>query len=147
MNTQALTRLLAGAGALPFIASALLPLASVDRIPGLGAVPDIAAAYGLTIASFMAGVHWGTALNAPSRLPVNLFITSNVVAVAAWLSFLLGPPALTFAVLGALFLYLLFVDYRLFRGEVIEPGYWRTRLYVTVAVVLSLSVSAYSTVS
>ena len=147
MNSQALTRWLASAGALPFIACALLPIASIDRVPGLGAVSDIAAAYGLTIASFMAGVHWGTALNVSSKLPINLFITSNVVAVAAWLSFLLGPVALTLAVLAALFLYLLFVDYRLSRGRMIDPGYWRTRLYVTVTVVLSLSATAYVSVS
>ena len=137
-----LTRLLAAAGALPFIACALLPLASIHALPGLGAVRDIAAAYGLTIASFMAGVHWGTALNVSGKLPVNLFITSNVVAVAGWLSFLLGPPALTFAVLGALFLFLLFVDYRLLQGKLISVDYWRTRLWVTLTVVLALGLTS-----
>ncbi|MFO7642382.1 MAG: hypothetical protein R6X17_14310, partial [Candidatus Competibacteraceae bacterium] len=50
--------LLTYAGALPFIASALLPLIGVSSIKAFGFVVYIAAVYALTIVSFMDGVHW-----------------------------------------------------------------------------------------
>lgn len=138
MEAPPLTRYLAAAGALPFIACALAAYFGVDSVPLLGAVGTIAAAYGLTIASFLAGVHWGTAVNVADGLPVNLYVASNVVAVIAWLVFLLGPVALTLAVLALLFLYLLYVDFRLYRAERIGAGYWQTRLWVSAVVVACL---------
>lgn len=143
-RTPDLTRLLAALGALPFIACALLPFAGITALPYLGTTGNVAAAYGLTIASFMAGVHWGIALMRQSGVPVNLFVTSNVVAVAAWLAFLLATLALTLLVLTVLFIYLLYVDFRLLHAGAIEDAYWRTRLWITVAVVVSLFLVAFT---
>ena len=75
MNTR-LTRLLAAAGAIPFLIGAFAPLLGVELDTRHGDIQAAALAYGLTIASFMAGVHWGTALSATRPLPVNLFISS-----------------------------------------------------------------------
>ena len=69
---------------------------------------------------------------------MNLFITSNVVAVAAWLAFLLVTIELTMLVLCLLFICLLYIDHRLLRAGVIDSAYWQTRLWITVMVVLSL---------
>ena len=143
-RTPSITRLLASLGAIPFIACAVLPLAGVTELPYLGATATIAAAYGLTIASFMAGVHWGTALNTTAGLPVNLYITSNVVAVAAWLSFLLVSLSLTLVVLSILFAYLLHIDYRLRCAGLIDQAYWNTRLSITGTVIVCLTVIARS---
>jgi Protein of unknown function (DUF3429) len=54
--------LLTYAGALPFVACALIPLFGVSSIKLIGSFDYIAAVYALTIVSFMAGVHWGTVL-------------------------------------------------------------------------------------
>lgn len=58
----------------------LLPLLGVSSIRLIGAVDYIAAVYALTIVSFMAGVHWGIALDQQqTEWPVNLFLSSNAV--------------------------------------------------------------------
>ena len=142
MMTPLLTRRLASLGALPFIACAILSLAGITDLPFLGDPAMVEALYGLTIASFMAGVHWGTALNRDRHLPVNLFITSNIVAVAAWVSVLLAGPGLALVALSILFAYLLFIDHRLFRLEVIDRPYWQTRLWITAIVIACLVVTA-----
>ena len=143
-QSPSITRLLASFGAIPFIACALLPLLDVTELPYLGETKIVAAVYGLTIASFMAGVHWGTALNVKTSLPVNLYITSNVVAVAAWLSFLLVSLSMTLAVLSILFAYLLYIDYRLRCAGLIDQAYWNTRLSITGTVIVCLTVIARS---
>ena len=137
-----ITRILAALGAIPFIACAFLPYLGFNELPYLGDTGNIAAAYGLTIASFMAGVHWGTALNAEVNLPVNLFITSNVVAVAAWLSFLLVSLSQALALLAILFAYLLYIDFRLHRAGLIGQAYWNTRLSITGIVIVCLTIIA-----
>ena len=60
MNTP-LIRILAAAGAIPFFIGAFAPVLGVELITRRGDVEGAVLAYGLTIASFMAGVHWGTA--------------------------------------------------------------------------------------
>ena len=45
------------AGAIPFVACAFLLMIDVVTVPMLGSVVDILSAYGLVIASFMAGAH------------------------------------------------------------------------------------------
>ena len=60
------------------MACALLHLLGVSSIKLIGSVDYIAAVYALTIVSFMAGVHWGIALD-PQRTawPVNLFLSNR----------------------------------------------------------------------
>ena len=131
--------LLTYAGALPFIACALLPLIGVSAIQRIGSVDYIAAVYALTIVSFMAGVHWGMALD-PQRTewPVNLFLSSNAVTIMAWLALLTTTPKITL-IMGILaFLYLLWVDYRLYSLKLLTAHYFQTRRHVTALVVLSL---------
>ena len=66
------------------MACALLPLLGVSSIKLIGSVDYIAAIYALTIVSFMAGVHWGMALDQQRpEWPVNLFLSSNAVTIMA----------------------------------------------------------------
>ncbi len=141
MNTS-LTRILAAAGAIPFLIGALAPVLGVELVTRHGNIDAAVLAYGLTIASFMAGVHWGTALNATRPLPVNLFISSNVVAVAAWFVYLFGSVSFAALFLAALFAVLLGIDWKLRQAEVIDASYWQTRLWVTVVVIACLLLMA-----
>jgi len=127
------------AGALPFIACALLPLIGVRAIQQIGSVDYIAAVYALTIVSFMAGVHWGMALDQQrTEWPVNLFLSSNAVTIMAWLAFLTTTPKITL-IMGILaFLYLLWVDERLYSLNLLTAHYLQTRRRVTALVVISL---------
>lgn len=130
---------LAYAGTLPFLACALLPLIGVKAIPPIGALDFIAAVYALTIVSFMAGVHWGTALyQPPTEWPVNLLLSSNVVTITVWLAFLVTTPDITLITGILAFLYLLWIDHHLYRRCLITDDYWQTRRRVTALVVIAL---------
>ena len=127
------------AGALPFMACALMTLLGVSSIKLIGSVDYIAAAYALTIVSFMAGVHWGMALDQQrTEWPVNPFLSSNAVTIMAWLAFLTTTPKITLIICILAFLYLLWVDYRLYSLNLLTTHYFQTRRHVTALVVLSL---------
>ena len=127
------------AGALPFIACALMPLLGVSSIKLIGSFDYIAAVYALTIVSFMAGVHWGMALDQQrTEWPVNLFLSSNAVTIIAWLAFLTTTPKITLIACILAFLYLLWVDYRLYYLKLLTAHYLQTRRNVTALVAISL---------
>lgn len=137
-----LTRFLALFGATPFVIGAFGPIAGFDLATQYGDLAVAALAYGLTIASFMAGVHWGTAISRTDTLPINLFVTSNVLAVVAWLVFLFLAVHLAAIALAVVFLVLLLIDWRLWKAGVINSDYWKTRFWVTVLVVVCLLLMA-----
>ena len=94
-------------------------------------------AYGLTIISFMAGVHWGWVL-AGGVSRINLLIVSNIVALLGWAFFIWVPAPFVFWGFALLFAALFFVDTQLD----LNPLYLRTRKYVTLIVCSSLAVVA-----
>lgn len=134
--------LLAYAGTLPFIGGAALAALSIEPGAGLGSGPEIAIAWALTIASFMAGAHWGQYLSKGADIGINLPIASNAIAIVGWLAFLSLPLSRALLVFAALFAILLVIDRRLLKAGFIEPAYWRTRLGVTLIVVAALLVTA-----
>jgi Protein of unknown function (DUF3429) len=139
-TSTALARRLAFAGALPFVASALLLWAGHVSVPVLGSVPNIAASYGLLILAFMAGVQWGQKL-AGIETSLNLFLISNAIALAGWFAFLLLSPQLFFASLLVLFAALLLIDKHLASKGHLSADYIRTRTTVSALVVLRSSFS------
>jgi ATP/ADP translocase len=141
-NTSiALTRPLAFAGALPFVACALLLWAGHTSLPVLGSVSNIAASYGLLILAFMAGVQWGQRLSG-IQSQLNLFLISNAIALAGWFAYLMLSPKLFFASLAVLFAVVLMIDKRLAAEGHVSADYIRTRTVVSALVVLSLAVMA-----
>ncbi len=143
MQENKLYSLLTYAGALPFFLCALLPFAGLVEWENVGSFEYIARLYGLAIASFVAGSHWGMYLYNRESSPSNLFLTSNAVVLAAWSAFLFTIPVLTEFVLLLAFLYLLFVDYNLYKAGVTTPYYFRMRLNVTLIVCVSIVVIIY----
>lgn len=133
--------LLAYAGALPFIGGAILVVAGVQSF---GPLPPaaITAAWALTIASFMAGVHWGQYLANGERIGINLFLASNVIAIAGWVAFLTLPVRGSLVAFAALFAALLLIDARLHKDRQIEPDYWALRYRVSLIVIASLILTA-----
>ncbi|MGI9291495.1 MAG: DUF3429 domain-containing protein [Gammaproteobacteria bacterium] len=132
---------LAWAGTLPFAACALLVALGVPAIDGLGSWPVIAAGYGLAIASFMAGVHWGIYLQQSATIPLNLLVISNIVTVTVWLSFVLLPVVISLTVTATAFVLLLLVDLRLGRIGVLSPEYITLRRNVTTVVLVLLAIT------
>ena len=72
------------AGAAPFLACALLPIAGVEAFGRLGRLDQLASDYGVAILCFLTGIHWATQLYARAAAPFNLFIGSNVVFLAVF---------------------------------------------------------------
>ena len=140
MHDNRLYTLLTYAGALPFIACAVLPLLGFEELPNVGRFDRIAEVYGLAIASFVAGSHWGTYLYNREVSPTNLFLTSNLVVLAAFFAFLLTGTLLTIFTLMLSFAYLLFVDLSLKRADLTTDYYYGMRLKVTLIVLASLAV-------
>jgi hypothetical protein len=141
-NMQAnpqLLRTLPYAGVLPFIACALLSFLGIKDVPPLGNTKTIMLTYGLTIVSFMAGVHWGQVLSGV-KSNINLLVSSNVVALVAWFGFLLLPPHYFSALLMMLFVALYVIDRQLHP----KSDYLTTRRNVTALVCLSSVVAAFA---
>ena len=139
MSKQSLYQTLAYAGAIPFVACAVAAWAGVSLPGPLGPVDRLAASYGLTIVSFMAGVLWGVNLTSEGTVAGHAFLASNAVALIAWGVFLAGPPKLALGVMAVLFLYLLYVDYGLGRSGALTGHYLALRRNVTAIVILSLA--------
>ncbi|MFT5120490.1 MAG: putative membrane protein [Psychrobacter glaciei] len=131
------------AGTIPFIACAFLLMIDVVTVPILGSVANILSAYGLVIASFMAGAHWGNHLSLAddNKWAVRLPLYSNVIALGLWLGFL-SLSAIGFIWLLVIgFISLLVIDYSLHRAQIISHTYFQVRKYVTTIVVISLVIA------
>lgn len=85
--------------------------------------------YGAVIVSFVCGMHWGLFMQPRGPMPINLLITSNVGALAAWAMLLISMWSATAAFLGlaACLALLLQIDRRLLGAGTIAPWFWRLR--------------------
>ena len=111
-----LPAILAGLGALPFLVSSLLLTLGVYNLPLLGSTAEILRSYSLAIAVFMCGIHWGQYLQDTQARNLNLLMVSNVLTVICWLGYLMASFTAYFVIVIAIFLALLWVDYRLHRA-------------------------------
>jgi len=130
-------------GALPFITGALLSLLSIDTLPWLGSVVHIVSVYALVISVFMAGILWGVTLQVNTDnfvVQVN-FLISNVLALTIWFVYLIYPDSLSFLLTTVVaFLWLLMLDAKLIKQQLISSSYYRARKRVSAIVITSLLV-------
>lgn len=137
MTRAELFKPLAYAGALPFIACALLVHTGIWSVPYLGATDYIAAAYGLAIISFLAGTHWSFFILFEERIAPHLLLTSNIITVITWVGFLFLPAQDALLLNTGAFAGLLYFDYQIAGASITVPKYIATRRTVTAIVVLS----------
>ncbi len=131
-----LSRILALAGALPFVAGAFMAMAGID-VPVPAAL--LTSSYGLAIVSFLCGAHWGTYLYRADAAPLNLLVSSNAIVVGTWLAWLLAPLGVVLGVQVAAFLTLLLIDHRLLAAGLVTQHYFVTRVEATALAVLSIA--------
>ena len=96
-------------------------------------------AYAAVILSFLAGIHWGIALQNPARCQRTLFVSSNLIALLAWGTLFKPLHLITSCVLMLAFLYQLLFDACLWRQGLLATWFFRLRLSVTLPVMLSLA--------
>jgi len=128
-------------GSLPFIVAAILLMLGVSSLPLLGNVTNLTATYGLVIVAFLNGIHWGQQLSLGFARP-SLFISSNIITVVIWFSWLLASPQLFMVLLTLPLAVLLYIDFILRGGNFIAQDYFRLRLIISIAVISSLLVAA-----
>jgi hypothetical protein len=126
------------AGALPFLACALLPAAGVESFGRLGSLHELAATYGLAILCFLTGIHWATQLYQRSPLPINLFIGSNVVFLAVLLAYVASSLNWALATQLLAFPLLLVLDYQLLHKGLISQHYLGMRFIATAVACFSI---------
>lgn len=130
------------AGALPFVLAATSMLMGYYEFPYLGSISMAITSYGLLIAAFIAGSHWGLyKLSSAKQLP-NFFISSNLIALVAISGFLLLPSAYFLFVLIGLFIWLLLLEKDFYRVGVISFHYLKIRIIVSSVVIVSLFLCA-----
>ncbi|MBP2280770.1 heme/copper-type cytochrome/quinol oxidase subunit 2 [Psychrobacter sp. PL15] len=132
------------AGAIPFVICAIFITIGVEAIRILGRTEGVLSVYGLVIASFMAGAHWGNHLGLAddNSWAVKLPIFSNIIALSLWLGFLSLSTVSFIWLLVAGFIAMVVIDYGLHQAQIISYDYFKVRQYVTVIVVVSLIVAA-----
>lgn len=134
IKQQATARFLTFAGIFPFAAGVLGQILA----PNLAPWPALTVAYGAVIAAFLAGIHWAVYLFKAEHCSFNLLISSNVVALTAWLALLLPSGPWPFRLLLLVFVLLIVLDRRLHREGLIPDWFYRLRLQASAAVTLCL---------
>jgi hypothetical protein len=137
-SNQLTAKLLTYVGTLPLV------IAAVELVVGRLQPSDVvwmASTYSAIILSFLAGIHWACYLFFAQTCPRNLLLTSNAVALLAWLS-LLVPQHQPWQILLQIlcFLYVLTLDCKLHKAEILPTWFYILRRNATVIVVLSISI-------
>ncbi len=140
MDENRLYSVLALAGAIPFVACALLPLTGIDAVEPLGNLHELAARYGLAIISFLTGIHWATYLYKPEKSPANLFVVSNAMFLVVWLAYELVDLPFALATQFVAFAMLLAIDFRIMTARATTPHYFRTRALATALASVSIAI-------
>lgn len=91
--------------------------------------------YTISIVSFIAGSHWGYKANSTNSIMIPL--SSNLIVLAVWISYLFLFFELFLYVSSTLLVLLLVVDKLMFEASVINKNYLKHRVIATSIVLLS----------
>lgn len=134
INNQ-ITFILMYLGAFPFVGSAIL-MFGFGEATFLGqSLQRIAESYTLLIGSFMAGVHWGQHLEMRFSPRSIMALSSNLITLGFWFSYLFLPFS-TFVIFACALFVLIFVLDAI--NETLQARYVLNRGIVTSLVCISL---------
>ncbi|MCU0831911.1 MAG: DUF3429 domain-containing protein [Rhizobiaceae bacterium] len=129
---------LTAAGALPFLAAAILTLLFDGSYQGWIA-EEIATLYGAVILSFLGGVRWGAGL---ARGPVEALPFSVLPSLAGFFSLFMDVRSALIVLTGAFALQMI---WDAVSGSVLPEWFIRLRLAITIVVILCLAITLYGT--
>ena len=141
-NSPKIQMLLTYAGAFPFVFFAICILFDIRNLPLFGNVIHSTTIYGLIIASFMAGAHWGQQLYLKSKPKLLLQVSSNINAIVLWIGYLnLYSKSFIFILILSFYISVK-VDYLLYQNALINREYFIfTRIPATIIVIVSLLIT------
>ena len=139
LNQKQLATTLVVLGTVPFVVFSAAVAGVVASLPLPAAPPLMLHVYGVIIASFVAGLHWG--IHFCKRTSDSVYLSSSFIAVLLWCSMWApgSPIGLALVMLGFILLWL--EEYRLSVQRVTTAWFWKLRTAVTAVVVLCLAVS------
>lgn len=97
--------------------------------------------YGAVIVSFISGIHWAVGMKDNQRQTAWLLTTSNIIALAAWVSLLIHSITVTLLTQSFCLISLLIIDNKLFEMRCIDFWFIHLRRRATLLVLASIIVS------
>lgn len=132
------------AGALPFIAAALI---LTSKPPAIQAdVELVLRVYSALIVSFLSGIHWQIGIS-KQEAPGYLLWMSNAVVLASWGFVFVQPGVVAWLLFVIVFSVLLVLDRILFRLDLVTSWFYRLRVRISIVVMVSLLVTAVAVVN
>lgn len=123
-------------GAIPFVAAVLAQIAGMAHYH----TAYLSLTYGAIIISFLSGIHWGLYITHAKAKRINLLVSSNILALLAWLSLLLLVPVTQYLIQITCFISLLLIDRQLAADGAIEAWFYQLRLQISSLVIICLLV-------
>lgn len=121
-------------GAIPFVAAVLAQIAGMAHYH----TAYLSLTYGAVIISFLSGIHWGLYITHAKAKRINLLVSSNILALLAWLSLLLLVPVTQYLIQITCFISLLLIDRQLAADGAIEAWFYQLRLQISSLVIICL---------
>ena len=138
-NNILLAKILTYLGTAPLIGSIILffiPLPLINEIdPSFFALT-----YSAAIISFLCGIHWAIYLFFSARCSQNLLIISNFITLISWFCLILSPKEVCLFIQSLCFLYLLIIDTKLYKEEILPKWFYYLRRNATLIVTITLLV-------
>ena len=137
-----LSQILAWFGAIPFIAALLLSLTPY-RLHYWSFIVVLMSTYAGLIVTYIAGSHWGFAMQSPEKAGNKTIIWSHLITILAWLGILFPSWIISWGILTFCFWAVYAVDYHLMKKACVQSSYLKMRLQITSLVTCCLVIMAF----
>lgn len=144
MDTKTSASALTYAGALPFLAAAVVLIIEPNAF--YADIEPVLGTYSALIVSFLAGIHWHIGLS-QKPAPGHLIWISNAFVLTAWGGVFVQPDPVAWALFAVLFAGLLYIDRGLFQLDLHARWFYRLRLRISTVVISSLLIITVATLS
>jgi Protein of unknown function (DUF3429) len=138
VNPTRFSQIMAWLGALPFIAALVLSLTPY-RLHYWSFIVVLVSTYAGLIVTYIAGSHWGFAMQAPQKVGNKAIIWSHLITLLAWVGILFPSWILSWFILTICLWAAYVVDYYLIKNN----AYLKMRLQITTLVTFCLCITAF----
>lgn len=132
-----LAKILTYSGIIPLIASIILFFTPIPLLREINPVL-FALTYSAVIISFLCGIHWVIYLFFSAKCSQNLLIISNIVTLISWFCVILSPKVAYLLIQSACFIYLLIIDIKLYKEDILPKWFYYLRRNATLLVIIIL---------